>query len=85
MATPRPPLWVFRVRYMTTSMVPHVYCNVYAAQSADRRFESIGGLTLTKSMFEVFQRSFVAEWVDDLREHEHERSPIPGERVNDAD
>lgn len=73
-ATPkaRPVTAKFRVRYMTTDMVTHVYCHVYAAEAPGRPFESIGLLTLTRQGFEAFRRAFAAEFIDDLRSDELE-------------
>lgn len=63
---------VFRVRYMTTQSVPHVYCNVYAAAAPNLTFASLGLLTMNKSEFDAFRRDFKAEFIDDLRPEERE-------------
>ena len=70
MPAARPITVIFRVRYMTTNTVPHVYCNVYAASTPGQPFKSLGLLTLSKSDFEAFKQAFKAEFVDDLRKEE---------------
>lgn len=72
MPAARPTPGVFRVRYMTTETVPHVYCHVYAAPAPNLTFASLGLLTLRKAEFAAFRLAFKAEFVDDLRPDEPE-------------
>ncbi len=72
MPAARPITTIFRVRYMTTETVPHVYCNVYAAPAPNLTFASLGLLTMDKTEFAAFRRAFKAEFLDDLRPDEPE-------------
>lgn len=55
---------IFRVQYMTTEAIPHVYCRVFSAPDRDKTFASCGQLTMRKDEFEVFRKLFNAEFVE---------------------
>ena len=61
---------VFKVKYLATPRVKHVYCRVFASPSPNHTYHSLGNLTLgAGEEFEAFQRAFSgAAFEDDSRE-----------------
>jgi hypothetical protein len=55
----------FRVRYMTSPHIPHVYCRVFCATNGSN-YESCGNLTMRKDEFVAFSTSFTAEFIEDV-------------------
>ena len=51
---------IFRVHYLLTDLVPHVYCRVFAAPAAEQTFALIGYLGMTKPEFVAFRQAFEA-------------------------
>jgi hypothetical protein len=57
---------IFRVRYMTADVIPHVYCQIFVSPSPDQTFASIGNLTMRKPEFEAFRAAFKAEFEEHM-------------------
>jgi hypothetical protein len=55
---------LFRVRYMNTPSIPHVYCRVFVATDSGH-YASVGNLTMRRDEFAVFRVRFEAEFVKD--------------------
>lgn len=39
---------IFRVRYMTTDVIPHVYCRLFASERPGTTFAALGNLTMCR-------------------------------------
>ena len=52
----------FRVRYIITEHVPHVYCRIFSAKNGGT-FEGLGNLTMRRDEFDKFRVQFDAEFV----------------------
>lgn len=57
---------IFRVHYMTTATIPHVYCRLFVASGPNLTFAGIGSLTMRKTEFAAFQKAFDAEFIEDV-------------------
>ncbi len=54
----------FKVRYMTTEIVPHVYCQMFVRHIKDDTFALLGNLTMWKSEFAEFRKLLESENVE---------------------
>lgn len=58
---------IFKVRYMSSPSIPHIYCRVFVSNDKGANYAAIGNLTLRRDDFEAFRKSFKAEFVEDQK------------------
>jgi hypothetical protein len=66
---------IFRVHYMTTATIPHVYCRLFVAGGPNLTFAAIGSLTMRKNEFAAFETHFDAEFIEDVNEEDKPVEP----------
>lgn len=56
---------IFRVRFMTADMIPHVYCRIFVTKRIGMTWATIGSLTMRKEEFDAFKTAFRAEFIEE--------------------
>jgi hypothetical protein len=55
---------IFRVHFMTSVLIPHVYVRIFASHRPGATFAGLGNLTMRKEEFRAFRQAFSAEFVE---------------------